>query len=167
MQAWSEFFAVVAAASATLLGLLFVAISVNAAESLGVGHEPSRRLAEQAFQNYLTIILVSLVALLPQLKLTEFGSTALGLTASSSVLVLVRLYFIVAKPHADRLRTLRRHVASVIGFAMLMFAGLRLALGYGDTRNLFAAATIVLLSSATLVSWELLVRIADTRRSEL
>ena len=43
---------------------------------------------------------------------------------------------------------------------MLIFAALRMALNVGDSRNLFAVATIILLFSATAVSWELLIKIS-------
>jgi hypothetical protein len=38
-----------------------------------------------------------------------------------------------------------------------------MALGLGDSRNLFAVATIVLLFSATRVSWGMLLRIAKAK----
>jgi len=56
MQAWSQFYAAMAGASAALLGLLFVVVSINAPAALGPEEAVSRRLAEQAFQNYLTVL---------------------------------------------------------------------------------------------------------------
>lgn len=58
MQDWSGFYTA-AGAAATLLGLLFVAISINV-ESLAQGHENSRRLAEQGFHNYFAVLVVAL-----------------------------------------------------------------------------------------------------------
>ena len=43
---------------------------------------------------------------------------------------------------------------------MLIFAALRMALNVGDSRSLFAVATIILLFSATAASWELLIKIS-------
>ena len=57
MQAWSQFYAAIAAASAALLGLLYVAVSINAAAALGPDQPVSQRLAEQAFQNYLAVLI--------------------------------------------------------------------------------------------------------------
>ena len=67
MHDWFTFYAVIGAASATLTGLLFVALSMNAAVALSRGPEGSRRLAEQAFENYLAVLMVSLLALFPDI----------------------------------------------------------------------------------------------------
>ena len=49
---------------------------------------------------------------------------------------------------------------------MMLFAALRMALNWGDDYNWLAASTLVLMFSATTVSWELLTRIAR-REAEL
>jgi hypothetical protein len=71
MKEWLEFYSVIGGSAATLLGLLFVAVSMNAAAILGKAHENSKRLAEQAFQNYLAVMLVSLLAIFPTLDISE------------------------------------------------------------------------------------------------
>jgi hypothetical protein len=57
----------------------------------------------------------------------------------------------------------RRHVSSLIGFAILLASAFCMALNRGTAYNLLAASTLVLLFSATTVSWELLRRIANRR----
>jgi hypothetical protein len=167
MQTWTGFYTVTAAAAATLLGLLFVAVSMHATAIMGEGHEASKRMAEQAFQNYLAVILVSLLALFPQLQLRSFGLIALALTAVGDVWVLVRLIQALTRPHdrEDWLPSLRRHFASLIGYALLFYAALRMSLGDSDSRNAFAVAVMVLVSSATVMSWELLIGLAKARLS--
>jgi hypothetical protein len=90
MQAWSQFYAVVVAASAALLGLLFVVISINAPATLGLEETVSRRLTEQAFQNYLTVLMVGLLALFAGISTVVFGWVTLAATAGWSVWVVVR-----------------------------------------------------------------------------
>jgi len=162
MQAWSEFYAVTGGAGAALLGLLFVVVSMNAAATLGVGRGSSKRLAEQAFQNYLAVLMVSLLALYPQMSPTTFGSITLCVIAIWAVWVLVRLYQTFASPEDQepRMLALRRHFSTVVGFGILIVTALRMAMKLANDLNLFAAGTIVLLFSATVVSWELLGRIA-------
>jgi hypothetical protein len=165
MQAWSTFYAVSAGAAATLLGLLFVAVSMNAAAVLRDEHGDSQRLAEQAFQNYLTVLLISLLALFPQLTLTDFSTSALGLTALAAFWVLVRLYLVLTKPldRGAKLFSFRRHLLSLAGFAMLIGSAVRMLTTREDHRTWIAAGVIMLIAAATTVSWELLARIARAR----
>jgi hypothetical protein len=162
MQSWSTFYAVSGGAAATLLGLLFVAVSMNAAAVLRDTHGDSQRLAEQAFQNYLTVLLISLLALFPQIKLSEFGASTLGLTALSVFWVLVRLYLVLTKPLdlRSKLFSFRRHLLSLAGFVMLIVSAVRMITTSEDHRIWIAVGIVVLVAAATTVSWELLARIA-------
>ncbi len=166
MQAWSQFYAAVAAASASLLGLLFVVVSINAPAALGPEEAVSRRLTEQAFQNYLTVLMVALLALFADISAVVFGWVTLAATAGWSVWVVVRFVQAVMEGSERRpwLVGIRRHLSSLIGFGMLLFATLRMALNWADDYNWLAASTLVLMFSATTVSWELLTRIARGKR---
>ena len=164
MQAWSGFFATIATAAATLLGLLFVAISINAAQSLGAGHDDTRRLAEQGFANYFAVLLVSLVALFPGIPLTALGLTTLGMTTGGSILVLIRFWQSVrdAKRFESGIASARRHTVSVLGFMMLVYAAVHMGFRQASEADpsIFASALIVLLAAATLASWRLLLRLS-------
>ena len=163
MQAWSTFYATIGAASATLLGLLFVAVSVNASAALGAGDRLTSGMTEQAFQNYLAILLVALLALFPDLPPRVFGFVMLSALTSRGIWLAIRLYQIVRfdAPRRMTIRAARRHLTSVIGFALLLISAISLARGHTDEYNTLAAATLVLLFAATTVSWELLRRIAN------
>jgi hypothetical protein len=168
MQAWFTFYAVIGAASATLTGLLFVAMSMNASAALAKGPHGSRRLAEQAFENYLAVLMVSLLALYPDMTPTTFGRVTLSVVAIWTVLVVVRLYQAAAEPsvHETRAAAMRRHISTLIGFGMLIYAAARLAIDGTDTYDTLAAANIVLLFSATEKAWGLLNRIAAAKQAE-
>jgi hypothetical protein len=168
MQAWFDFYAVIGAAAATLTGLLFVAMSMNAVVALSRGPEGSRRLAEQAFENYLAVLMVSLLALFPDMSLITFGRITLLVTATWTVWVVVRLYQAAAEPsvHETRLAAISGHVSTLIGFGLLIYSAGRMALDGKDLRNMIAAANIVLLFSATAKAWGLLNRIASAKRGD-
>jgi hypothetical protein len=136
MQAWFNFYAVIGAVAATLMGLLFVAMSMNAFAVLSRGPEGSRRFAEQAFENYLAVLMVSLLALFPDMRITTFGRVTLLVTATWTAWVIVRLYQAVAVPsvHETRLVAIRRHLSTLIGFGMLIYAAGRMAFGAHATR---------------------------------
>jgi hypothetical protein len=82
-----------------------------------------------------------------------------------SVWGLIRLYLALTRPYEPgaRLQSLRRQFSSFMGFGILIVAALRMAFNLGGSSNLFAIATIILLSSATMVSWELLLKIAKAK----
>jgi hypothetical protein len=167
MQAWTAFYSVIGGASAALLGLLFIAISVNAVATMGPGQDNSRLRAEQAFQNYLVVLMVALLSLFPDISIATFGKVSLLVTAVWIAWVFVRLWQMIASPGslATRWTVLRGHISSLIGFGMLTVAAVRMAVMGQDERDWFAAATIVLLFSAITVSWDFLIGIARTEAS--
>jgi hypothetical protein len=164
MGGWSQFFATIGTASAALLGLLFVAVSVNAESALGKD-AVSRRLTEQAFQNYLTVMMASLAGLFPGIQTATFGLVTLFATASWSAWVVIRFGQTIIQSRESGLSTyaIRRHLASLVGFAMLLVSAFCIAIKWDDAFSWLAASTLVLLFSATTVSWELLRRLADQR----
>jgi hypothetical protein len=162
MQTWSQLYSVTGGSAATLLGLLFVAMSISAPAARGEMHRNTRDLADQAFQNYLVVMAVSLFAIFPSLTLRDLGLVTLGLTALRAVWVVIRLYWAVMRPYEGGSwhLSLRRQALSLAGFALLIYAASGMALERGDTRMTFAVANVILLLSATTVAWELLRRIA-------
>lgn len=133
MEPWTQFYATVATAAAALLGLLFVVVSINVSAALGPVDIASRRMTEQAFQNYLAVMMVALLALFPGIAATTFGMVTLITTASWSVWVRIRLYQALALRAERRLwiQALRRHISSVIGFGILLVSAFRMALNWG------------------------------------
>ena len=162
MQDWSQFYATVGAASAALIGLLFVAVSINASAALGPDQDVSQRLTEQAFQNFLAVMFVSLLALFPQISPKTFGGVTLAASASWSAWVVIRFGQTLARRVGWRawIAGVRRHFSSLIGFSILIVVAARMALSWDHDYNWLAASMLALLFSATTVAWELLTRIA-------
>lgn len=164
MQGWRDFYEIVAGASATLLGLLFVSVSINAAAILGEQHGYSRRLAEQAFQNYLCVLVVSLMVFYPGINSVIFGNVVFwtaGIWGSWSA---VRAFqtFRNPPPNQSLLRRLRRYSPSLLGFALLIYSCV-LMIVRRDGSGFAAAGVLLLLLSATIVSWDLLIQIGEQR----
>jgi len=104
MQSWFQFYAVTGGAATTLLGLLFVSVSINSAATLDTGTSNSKHLAEQAFQNYYAVIVVSLLALFPQVSKRDLGLAVVCLTSASAGWVLVGLCGSLARPRGESAR---------------------------------------------------------------
>ena len=164
MQPWIPFYSSVATAAAALLGLLFVAVSLNASTALGTAHQTSRALSEQALQNFLTTLLISLTALFPTTSASSFGRTSSYLSVASTSVTLWRVVRSLRQPaERERFVALRRHAASLLGFVLLLYSAIQTGFGGEDHLTLEAAALLVLASSATTSAWELLLRLSGVR----
>jgi modulator of FtsH protease len=84
---WHDFFLAAAGASAALLGLLFVGVSINLAAIAGDERVDLRARAGQAFGNLLFVLVIALLMLIPD---PDPGSIALGL-ATIAALGLLRV----------------------------------------------------------------------------
>lgn len=165
MPGWSTFFELVGGAAATLLGLLFVAVSVNTDKILGDAHAHSRLLAEQAFQNYFAVLTIALIAFLPTITPATFGYIVMGMTVSWGMWVVIRVFKTVAASikGTSRIRMFQRYLLSFAGFAMLLYGGWDVGFNHADDRNNVAIGLLMLLISATIVSWELLVSLSGKK----
>jgi hypothetical protein len=165
MNAWHEFYDMIGGASATLLGLLFVSVSLNAEIILGAKNKHSKRLAEQAFQNYMGVLVVSLMVLIPNIADKDFGLSLLCVSLAWGLWVLVRAFQSILSHSGvfSRLVSLRRFLAPSVGFGILVYAGFEMSLGQSGFQGRIAAGVMVLLISATVVAWQLLIKIAEEK----
>jgi modulator of FtsH protease len=162
--AWHDFYLLVGGAAATLVGLLFVAITLNIPRLRGAESRDAFRLAERSFGNFLILIVLSLGMLIPT-------PSSFGLGAWLVVIAIAAL----ARTAASVLRDVKRKAwrgrrrVDAIGTALvpaLTYASL-LAGGLGVLHDDAAAlyyligAVIGLLASATMVSWRILLLFRD------
>jgi modulator of FtsH protease len=77
LAAWSTFFATEATVAATLVGLLFVAVSLNIERILAFDHLPAR--AADVLGTFVVVLLMALGALVPGRTNVEFGIVLLVL----------------------------------------------------------------------------------------
>ena len=108
-------------------------------------------------------MMVAFLALFPGIDAMTFGMVTLITTAGWLIWVFIRFCQTLAQRLEQRswICSVRRHVSSLIGFGILLVSAFRMALNWGTSYDWLAASTLVLLSSATTVSWELLRRIAN------
>lgn len=162
MASWHEYYQLVGSTAATLLGLLFVSMSLNAETILGENHRNSRRLAEQAFQNYLAVLFVSLMVFFPHVSPSGFAQAVLWISGIWGGLTVVRFVQVIFHPPVGypEWNTLRRYLPSIAGFALLIIAGVEMLVAKQDESTTCAIAVMMMLLSATILSWDLLVQIA-------
>ena len=128
LQDWSNFFSALAQVSGGLVGLVFVALTVNA-KALGAKGDPLLgALARQTFGDFVSLLLISLVMLVPTTGGLNTGVTLFAFVA----LDMVRLGF--------NLLRLRRNLGAQAGRGEIWQ---RFALS-GTAHGLLAAAGVLL-----------------------
>jgi modulator of FtsH protease len=159
LAGWAIFFSTAAECSATLAGLVMVAVSVNVRQILAVKHLPAR--AAAAITVLCLILAVSLAALLPQ---TPFAyALEVDLIALLSWFVHLRLAQRTVAGHRELGRPWR-HTLILILMGQLQVWPVTIGavlLTLGDARGLYGVAATVcaaLLVSA-LNAWVLLVEV--------
>jgi hypothetical protein len=167
VQEWRDYFIFTGSIGATLLGLLFVAISLNAEEILSGSHRHLRELAGQTFQNFILVVLVSLFFLFPGLK-AAWNFVLFGILGVYGIgWAAYRLFVVLGMPSRDFhwLRVIRRLLPAVIACSLLIYAGFWApATDAAAVLAALGSASALLLSSAAATSWELLVRVAEHRQ---
>ncbi len=149
-----------------MLGLLFVSVSLNAELILGSEHKHSKRLAEQAFQNYLAVLVVSLAVVMPVAASLSMGYTLLSVCVLWSVWGGSCAWFRppgIRPAGESRIGPLRRYVSTLLGFGMLIYAAYLMITGSKGYADYIAPGVMLLIISATIVSWELLIKLAEGR----
>ena len=168
---WHDFFLATAGGAAALLGLLFVAVSLNLDDIAHAARLDLQVLADQAFSNFFIALAVALFLLVP----TPYANPP----AFEAVLVCVGgigLFRIIRRAR----RALRRgqlawgpvYIARRLGSpaganACLLIAALLLARADPGAFYWLLAATIVFLLSAADSSWDLLLRVGAERQARL
>jgi len=110
----------------------------------------------------------SMFFLIPSRSVRVLATELLCLGAVMSVWVLLR--FMSASRVRDesfsRTRVWRRMLPAALGYATLLVAGWNLRYGYdADIFDWFMLAMLLLLVTATAISWDLLVRVAEIKHS--
>ena len=167
---WQVFYATLAAACATLTGLLFVALSLNADGARPDDDADRMAVARQTFAEFLLVLMVALVFLIPHQVPLGLGVAllALGLASSFSAVRQMVLHVRVRGPGRARRRYPRVHVLSLAACLGIVALGVGILVGLSATTacNLLVFMLAALLASASLNAWYLLVHARHGGRSD-
>jgi len=162
-QGWHDFYVTAGAAAATLVGLLFVGLSLHI--RVVVSHPDVRSLARVTLTDFFLVLLVALLMLTP----TQAPATA----AAWLVVIAIISLGIVFRPAMEAIRNGRRRairprvLIARFGLSALCTAGLAVAgvsVSVGDVQDSLLgilAVVVVLLTVAVRNTWDLLVTVAD------
>ena len=163
VQSWRDFYVTAGAAAATLVGLLFVGLSLHI--RVVVSQADVKSLARITLADFFVILLVALVILAP---LSDAGATAAWLIVVAAVSAAL-----VVRPAAEGLRRSRTRTIGlrvllwrfgVSTFCYLGVGSMGVFFRLGDVNGALSGLLLVvvlLLVVAVRNTWDLLVTVAD------
>ena len=160
MSAWHDFYAIAGTASATLVGLLFVGLSLHL--RVVVVRSDVRSLARVTLANFAVVLFVSLFMVIQQPQ----SATAFQLIGSGVVSLAIIAPSLVEAVRSHR-RVLRlqqlvlRFGLSGISYLAIVLAGVLLLSSAAGSFTLLLIATIVLLFVSLRNTWDLLVTVGE------
>lgn len=163
LQGWHDFYLTAGTASATLVGLLFVGLSLHI--RVVVSRRDVRSLARVTLTDFFAVLLVALVVLAPASDGRSTAAWLIGI-AGVSLALFVRPAFEGFR--MSRTRTLGRLVLlSRFGLSALCYVGVGV-IGFQFSRQDFGngfsgliIVVVVLLAVAVRNTWDLLITVAD------
>jgi hypothetical protein len=164
VQEWQTFYATIAASSATLVGLLFVAIAVNPTILTRDNNGSLRLLARQTFTSFLYMIAIALTFLIPRADPLGLGLPLLciGIVGLLYTTAELRSALVILPQVSDKQAVWRRFAIKFASFVILIIVAIVL-LVRGETTILWwmIAPMFLLLMSASLNTWILLIAVQE------
>jgi hypothetical protein len=159
LESWANFFITSAEVSATLAGLVIVAVSVNIQQILKYRQLPPR--ASSTVATLMMVVVVGLAALVPQ-SAGAFGAEV-GAASAVTLVILVLCGRVVVAEHLKDGRPITELLLGLPGgpiaaFGFLVGAGW-LWLGHGQGLYWIAAGIVVALLFAVMNAWVFLIEV--------
>ena len=164
IEHWGTFYFTVAAVSGTLLGLLFVAVSLNVDTMRRTKFSDLRIMGYQTYFNYLMVLLVALIFLIPEQTQTGMGIMVL-LVGAAGVTVSIRQiqsaernpeHPILGAYFYKPLFMLQISAVGFVCFAGMMILAILVLAGQALGVSLLFIPVAALIVSATETTWNFL-----------
>ena len=169
VEGWHDFYIMTGTSAATLIGLLFVSLSLNVAVITHKDSADLRLLAAQSFRNFLSVLMFAVVFLIPRQLPVGLGLPLL-LIGGYGLYNTVRRWLETRRqpPRAWGLRggLVRRFHVPAISFAALTIVAVFVL--FGSTGSLYGLVPVMvlLLLSASMNAWDLLMALrTDAKES--
>jgi hypothetical protein len=162
---WHDFYIMAGTASATLVGLLFVGLSLHL--QIVITASEVRSLARVTLANFGAVLFAALFMVIPQGP-TAAGSQLIGVGLVSLVIAGPSLVGAVRSREwsfqmsvMQRLRVALRFGLSSLSYLAIMAAGILLLSSVSAAFSVLLIATVLLLVVSLRNTWDLLVTVAD------
>jgi hypothetical protein len=164
VQEWQTFYATIAIAAATLVGLLFLSMSLNVGIFGGTENIGLKKLAAQTLTNFLYIIVFALIFLIPRQGPIGLGVPLMcnGFAGLISTVSHLRTLFSNLPHGISGKDTFVRAAMTLVAFLTLIIVSFLVIVRAGASSLYWLVAPmILLLMSASLNTWSMLIRVHE------
>lgn len=162
LGAWVPFATMLGGAAATLMGLLFVAVSINSRAVTEMGDKDARMLAINTFAGFLFLLVYALYLLVPNQSRNSLGWSFLISAIIQCRVILedaVRIWR-VQPGRATFLHLVARQALPVASAVLIAVVGILLIGNWSTDLDLLLYAFFSLLIGSTVNAWFLLLRLS-------
>ena len=153
-EAWVDFYVTAGAAAAVVLGLLFVALSINRHEIAAEPHRAGE--ARQASFSLVSVLILSLIMLIPEQSTSALGAELLAGALVDFAIVIPRQVRRVKDSAPEHRRGHALRIAVYNGALLCVVAtGLSSIAGAGSALYVLVPAVIAFMLLAIVNSWNL------------
>jgi hypothetical protein len=169
VAAWYPFYSLAGSASACLVGLLFVAVSINLGRLTASESAHLLLLANHTFSSFLYVLLIALLVEIPGQSATNLGAELVVIGAAMTCRQ-IRFVIQLGGSQSDAARSSSgergpffKAVMPTLCYAAVMLAGCSMCTS-GSPRALAAlvSAIVLMLMTASRNSWRLLIELAQS-----
>jgi hypothetical protein len=163
IDGWHDFYIMIGTAAATLIGLLFVSLSLNADVITHKASADLRSLATHTFGNFMSVLMFAVVFLIPSQVPLGLGLPLLGIGGYGLYNTIGHLLETRRKPaRAWGIGNVaRRFAIPTLCFVTLLVIAVSVLLGYTDGLYWLVPVMILLLLAASRNAWDLLLRLRE------
>ena len=167
LQPWHDFYELTGTAAATLMGLLFVALSLNPAVMADGGPVGLRAWADQTMSNLIALLIVALFCLMPDLDHPTLAIALVAVGLQGLVRGALRLATALGAHEPGGLGDLLwRLLLPVSAYAVVIAIGIALLFGAVEWVDWLVIAVFLLVSSAAGATWALLLEMGRRAKAE-
>jgi hypothetical protein len=157
IDGWHDFYLLVGTASATLVGLLFLALTLNVEilrrDELGI----LRTLAARSFICFINLLIISGVLLIPQQSPRGVGIPLICIGGITIVRILQSIARSRRAGQHENIGESLRHTGLILfGMAALVALGISIWAGWTGALDWMTGAVLTLLAAASQSAWDLL-----------
>ncbi len=163
IQGWHDFYLMIGTAAATLIGLLFVALSLNADAINRKANADLRLLAAQTFSTFILVVMFAILFLIPLQGPEGLGLPLLGIGMFALWSSGRRFFAARRQPVHEwgRGSLARRFAIPMLCYAVLLVIAISVLLGQTSGLYWLVAVMIMLIWIASLNAWDLLLRLRE------